>query len=126
MSVEDDITLTVVGSKTFLGVDNYNLLKRAMAEVCREYNVTRYIGAGAVGADCMASTWAQENHLEVVTFHAIHNMNGKTARYILNERLIDESNVLMAFQIGESRGTGKFIEMAKSRIPVIVYKDGVM
>lgn len=78
------------------------------------------IHGGARGADTMAADIAALYGYEVRAFPADWNTHGKRAGILRNLAMLDERpDLVIAFQVGESRGTQHTIDEARRRgIPV--------
>jgi hypothetical protein len=94
--------LAVVGSRTF---NNYDLLKKEIDEIRKQYNITEIVSGGANGADKLAEKYARENNLKITIFPALWNKYGKRAGFIRNEKIWQHCDLGIAFWDGESKGT---------------------
>lgn len=68
------------------------------------------------GADMLGEQYAKDHNIPVVVFPADWNTYGKRAGYIRNKQMAEyaseENGVLIAFPIGEARGTKLMIKLA--------------
>lgn len=68
------------------------------------------------GADMLGEQYAKDHNIPVVLFPADWNAYGKRAGYIRNKQMAEyaseENGVLIAFPIGEARGTKMMIRIA--------------
>lgn len=76
------------------------------------------ISGGCSGADRMGEEYAEEWDLKCTVFHADWDKYGKAAGPIRNEQMAKyaseaDEGILIAFPIGESRGTRNMIKLAK-------------
>lgn len=87
------------------------------------------VSGGCRGADAMGEDYAIEWHIPYVVFHADWDKYGYSAGPIRNERMAKyaseaDHGILIAFPIGESRGTRNMIKMAKQYgLEVYVIED---
>ena len=108
--------LAIIGSRTF---NNYALLSKTLgvhfyymihSDEFGEYEI---ISGGANGTDNIAKQYAENTNIKYVEFPAEWNKYGKSAGFIRNQQIIDNSDMVLAFWNGESRGTADTIEKAK-------------
>ena len=76
------------------------------------------VSGGCRGADTLGERFARENNIKLTIFYADWDRYGKSAGPIRNEQMAkyaSEANhgILIAFPLGESRGTRNMIEVAK-------------
>lgn len=112
----------VVGSRNF---NDYELLKSVLDDFKSKNNVVRVVSGGAKGADTLGHKWAVENKLYVDTYSPNWRKFGKGAGYIRNITIIDNSNVIIAFWDGKSKGTKHTIDNTKKKGKkcIIIYTD---
>ena len=81
------------------------------------------ISGGARGADRLAERFADEHNLKKIIHKPDWNKCGRAAGFMRNAKIIADSDVLVAFWDGKSRGTKDSIEKArKKNITVITVK----
>lgn len=109
--------LGIVGSRTF---GDYELLKETLAPFLHYYKIKFLpldcfviISGGARGADSLAERYIKDYGLECFIFRPDWNKHGKAAGYIRNQQIVDESDVIVAFWDGESKGTKDTIDKAR-------------
>ena len=85
---------------------------------------TTIIHGDARGADRMAAALAESLGLRVVAFPADWDRHGKKAGFIRNIEMLEQGpELVLAFQVGNSKGTQHTINQARKRgIPVEVTK----
>lgn len=106
----------VVGSREF---DNYALLSETLSPFLK--TVTLLVSGGAKGADSLGKQWADENGIPVVIYKPDWDNYGKVAGFRRNSEIVSNSDCIIAFWDGESRGTADTIKKAKiSGLNVIV------
>ena len=103
----------VIGSR---GFNDYELL----SEILREFQPTMIVSGGAKGADKLAEKWATENNIPTNIFLPDWS-KGKGAAAIRNKSIVNNSELIIAFWDGESKGTNMTINIAeRSNVPVKV------
>lgn len=109
----------VAGSRSF---DNYDLMKMKLDYYFSNFTPTIICGE-ARGADTLGKKYAIENKINILSFPADWNKDGKKAGYLRNERMAKEADYLIAFWDGKSKGTQHMIEtMRKMGKPVRIVK----
>lgn len=98
--------VAVIGSRSF---HNYEMLKNVLSK----YHISLIISGGAKGADSLAETYARENDIETLIFKPDWDKHGKSAGYIRNIDIIENSDLVIAFWDGKSKGTKHSIDLAK-------------
>jgi hypothetical protein len=95
----------IIGSRN---VSNFGAVK----EVLGQYEITQVISGGAIGADSMAEQYAKENDIPTLIFKPDWKKYGKAAGPIRNKDIIINSDRVIAFWDGESKGTAHSIKYA--------------
>ncbi len=98
--------IAVVGSRNF---QDYTLLKNTL----KNFDINQIISGGARGADTLAEDYAREKHIPVKIFYPDWQKFGKAAGFIRNKDIVKNSDMVIAFWDGQSRGTRSSIELAK-------------
>ena len=112
--------LAVVGSR---GFNNYDLLKHKLDVINEKRGITLIVSGGARGADSFAEQWAKENNVPTKIFYPEWDKHGKKAGYIRNVEIVQNSDALIAFWDGVSKGTEHSINLARAQaIPVSIIK----
>ncbi len=107
----------VIGSRSFT---NYALLEKTLNQL----NISTIISGGAKGADSLAEEYASKNHIEAIIFKPDWSA-GKSAAAIRNAKIVENSDVIVAFWDGKSKGTNMTINMATTkgiRVITTIYK----
>lgn len=110
MSLDDRrfIRVAIVGSRDFC---SKNLVERFVYLLPKEWTI---ISGGARGVD----SWAEETANHHSRHTVIHRPNwkkfGKAAGFIRNNTIIRDSDVVVAFWDGKSKGTRHSIQLAKN------------
>ena len=108
----EGINLAVVGSRTF---DDYPKLKKEIDNICKQHgSIAKIISGGANGADKLGELYAREHNIPTQIFIPNWNLHGKAAGIIRNRDIIFNSNMVIAFWDGKSKGTKNSIDLAKS------------
>lgn len=120
----------ICGSRNF---NRYDVMGRVMEPIFRYYydpskgtSDIVVISGKARGADKMGEEWAEEFNLPVEEYPADWNKYGKSAGYIRNKQMLEEGkpDLVVAFPIGESRGTRNMISLAeKANIKTIIVEE---
>lgn len=120
--------LIVTGSRDW---DDYDHFAESL-EVFTYYKYPKkvtLVHGGARGADSMCDQWAERwNHwrpgwVDVKIHHADWKRHGKAAGPIRNQKMIDENldaDFVLAFPLGESRGTRHCMQYASERGLIVV------
>ena len=77
--------------------------------------VTEIVSGGARGVDTSARNYALSHNIKLTEFLPDYEKFGKSATHIRNDRIIDYSEIVLAFWDGKSPGTRSVIAKAKAR-----------
>ena len=114
--------IIVAGSRSF---NNKDFLYEKLDEVIFHNNDVLYDCADDIeivhgncrGADLLGEKYALDNGFKVIAFPAYWNKYGNKAGYLRNLQMAEyaskEKGILVAFPIGESKGTRMMIKLAK-------------
>jgi len=111
--------VAVVGSRTF---NDYELMK----DVLDDYYINIIISGNSKGTDHLSLKYAQEFKIKTKRFVPFWSSYGKRAIYIRNLFIIKESNHVIAFWDGNSKGTKHAIDIANKfgkTIRIINFKN---
>lgn len=111
--------LAVVGSR---GFDNYQLLCKYLDEI----NPGMIVSGGAIGADYLSQKWAKDRGKAALIFYPDWKGLGKQAGFIRNEHIIINSDKVIAFWDGKSKGTKNSIDKAESlgkELKIVLYEQ---
>ena len=114
------VKIGIVGSRNF---SDYELLKVNIDHFVNRYETDEFVivSGGAKGADSLAEKYASERHFNIIIHRADWNKHGRAAGMIRNGLIVSDSDVLVAFWNGSSKGTKNTIDRAKKKgIPVHV------
>lgn len=83
------------------------------------------VSGGARGVDSMAADFAVVNWLGLVEHMPDWNRFGRSAAFKRNVLIVEDADLVLAFQRNRSSGTQHSIDLAHARnIPVIVWTEG--
>lgn len=99
--------LAIIGSREF---NDYELLQTTLERYKDKINIV--VSGGARGADSLGERWAKDNNKKTLIFPADWDKYGKRAGYIRNEDIIKNSDCVIAFWNGISKGTKHSIDLA--------------
>jgi hypothetical protein len=107
----------IVGSRQYT---NYDEFKLKIKEWQKERNhviddTCVIVSGGATGADTLATQFAEDNKLKMITHHPDYDKHGRSAPLKRNTLIINDSDVLLAFPSSSSRGTYDSINKAKKK-----------
>lgn len=110
----------IVGSRNF---SDLGLVRRFVAKL-KDDDVV--VSGGARGVDATAAKAARSRGIKVVEYIPDWDKLGKSAGYIRNQKIVDDSEVLVAFWDGNSKGTQHSILLARraGKKVFIVNEDG--
>jgi len=98
----------IVGSREF---KNYELFSDAMKQYLSD--ISWVVSGGAPGADSLAEKWAKENKKMLTIYPADWLNLGKKAGYVRNTDIVKNSDMIIAFWDGKSKGTKHTIGLAQ-------------
>lgn len=106
-----NIDVGVVGSRDF---KDKNLINKVLDKIHRDRTINKIVSGGAIGADTYAEEWAKNNHVEKLIYLPNYKKYGRGAPLIRNTDIINNSDLVVAFWDGESRGTKDSITKAEN------------
>ena len=114
MIILDETRIIIAGSRYFT---DYDLLKKKCAKISELKNPV-IISGHAKGADVLGERFAREHNIPLKIFPANWEKYGNKAGPIRNEEMAKyaskaNKSYLVAFPLGESRGTMNMINVAK-------------
>lgn len=102
--------LGVVGSRTF---NDYNLLKDIINNINSTFKIECIVSGGANGADKLGEKYAIEYNIPTEIYLPDWKKYGKKAGFIRNEDIVKNSDRIIAFWDGKSKGTKNTINLCK-------------
>ena len=117
------MNIAIVGSRNFT---NYNYMKNSFLKKLENYlynTEITIVSGGAPGADTLAEKIAEEFNLgKPVVFPAEWKKFGKGAGLIRNTKIVENTDMMLAFPLAESKGTWDAIRKGKNKgIPVHIF-----
>lgn len=98
--------IAIVGSRNF---KDYDLLK----DIMQGYEPSAIVSGGATGADLLAEKYAKESGIKLVIFKPNWKRYGRAAGPMRNKKIVEASDMTVAFWDGKSRGTLSTITITK-------------
>ena len=112
--------VAVVGSRSVLDQDlvNYHLDKLLLPCGGENGDEVIIVSGGAIGADTLGREWAKINNKDFILFKPYHLIDDQAAyhpRYffIRNKQIIDNSDMVIVFWDGKSKGTTDAMKRAR-------------
>ena len=103
------MSIAIVGSRDF---KNFGLLEKTILENYKIENITELISGGAIGTDTLAEQFAIKHSIPMSIFKLDWDVYGKSAGYKRTWLIIDNSDEIIAFWDGISKGTKLLIDLA--------------
>jgi hypothetical protein len=98
--------VAVIGSRTF---SDYALVKSTLCSL----DITLLVSGGAMGADSLGEQYAKLNKIPTKIFYPDWQTYGRKAGFLRNTDIINESELIVAFWDGKSKGTLDSIKKAE-------------
>ena len=98
--------VAVIGGRDF---SNYELLVKTINDI---KGIDLIVSGGALGADSMGAHYANHNNIPTLIFKPDWRKYGKGAGFIRNKDIINNSDIVVAFWDGKSKGTRNSIDTA--------------
>jgi hypothetical protein len=111
--------VAIVGSRDFTDFEYMEkwVLHTLIYEIgVDDFRNVKIISGGARGADTLAEKFANKHNISTTIFPADWNKYGKKAGYLRNITLVENSDFVIAFWDGESKGTKMTIDLAKKNL----------
>ena len=100
--------IAVIGSRSF---NDYELMKSVLSG----FDIDSIISGGAVGADALGKRYSAENGIEIIEYLPEYDKYGRGAPLVRNKQIVNESDFVIAFWDGKSRGTKYTCDYAKKQ-----------
>ena len=117
------MNIAIVGGRDF---SNYDILVSTFANLVEEHdwklsNLT-IVSGGAKGTDSLAERLAKDIGAKMLIFEANWDKYGKSAGYRRNVDIVKNSDIVIAFWNGMSKGTKHSIDISlANKKPIFVY-----
>ena len=108
----NNMKIAVVGSRTFRDAD---LLYHTLKPMTQKYKDLTIVSGGARGADMNAECFADALDIPTEIYKPDWDKYGKSAGFKRNITIVDNSDFIVAFWDGVSRGTQHTINIAKKQ-----------
>jgi predicted Rossmann fold nucleotide-binding protein DprA/Smf involved in DNA uptake len=102
----------IVGGRDF---SDYQLAESKFLHLTKNIDVSRIVSGGAKGVDTMAKMIAKKQGYEILEFLPDYNKFGRGAPLMRNTTIIENSDYVIAFWDGKSRGTLDSINKARKQ-----------
>lgn len=102
--------LAIIGSRAF---NDYDFLKNNILKNIKLEEIITIVSGGAKGADSLGKQFAIEFKKEYIEYLPDWGKYGRAAGVKRNTFIIEESDLIIAFWNGESKGTKDSINKAK-------------
>jgi len=113
--------IAIIGSRTF---NDYELLQETLENYKDQISVI--VSGGARGADTLGERWAKENNIKTDIYYPDWDKHGKSAGYIRNKDIVNNSDGVIAFWDGQSKGTQhSFCLCDELGVPIKIVKFSV-
>jgi hypothetical protein len=113
------MNIGIVGSRTFT---DYTYFCKCLLELIFIERINKIISGGARGADSLGERFAKEYGINFDIFVAEWDLFGKSAGFKRNKSIVDESDLIIAFWDGKSKGTKDTLnKAAKSKKTSIIF-----
>jgi len=105
--------VAVIGSRNF---SDYNLFSAKITHLTKNIPDICFVSGGCkTGADNLIERYCNANNLPILIFYLNYAELGKSAPLKRNQEIVDNSDMLIAFWDGESRGTKHTIDLAEKK-----------
>lgn len=102
--------LGVIGSR---GFDDYDLMKSYLDRIHAVEPITQIVSGGASGADSLGAKWSDENSIYKKIYRPDWNKYGKKAGFLRNMSIVENSDKIIVFWDGRSKGSEHSINLCK-------------
>jgi hypothetical protein len=102
--------VAIVGSRTYT---NFERLEQFVKDTVNISEITTIISGGAKGVDTLAEKLALKYDIPTKIFYPNWQKYGKFAGPVRNEKIIKDSDIVIALWDGMSKGTNSSINLAR-------------
>ena len=116
------VKIGIVGSRSITSSEYvFSVLDFYLSRLLEENEVV-IVSGGAIGIDRLGAQWAELRKLKTEIYLPDYKQYGKSATFLRNQQIIDNSDYLIAITTG-SNGTADSIKRAvKKNIPIKIIK----
>ena len=116
------VKVGVIGSRSITSSEYvFSVLDFYLSRLLEENEVV-IVSGGAIGIDRLGAQWAELRKLKTEIYLPDYKQYGKSATFLRNQQIIDNSDYLIAITTG-SNGTADSIKRAvKKNIPIKIIK----
>jgi hypothetical protein len=117
------MNLGIVGSRSFrCNYDAEIRAKEIILSYIKSNNVNKLISGGADGPDKWAEDVAKENEVEIKVYLPNWDVYGKRAGFIRNKDIVEDTDLMLIFWDGKSKGTNHDICIAhRQNTPYVLF-----
>lgn len=105
----NNIVLAMVGGRDFY---NLEASLKLFDKMSARYKICRIVSGGATGADHIAEMVAALRHIPIIRYLPNWKKHGRAAGPIRNELIVENSDIVIAFWDGVSKGTKSTIDIS--------------
>lgn len=110
--------VAIIGSRSF---SDYDFFVKEIESAVPISDITAIVSGGARGADSLGARFGQDYVIPTEIYMADWQKHGKAAGFIRNSEIVKNSDIIVAFWDGQSRGTQDTMQKArKKEVPVWV------
>jgi len=99
--------IAIVGSRSIKKID--------LSMLAIDPEADEILTGGAFGVDRCAEEYAEKNQIKIKVFVPEYEIYGRAAPIVRNKEIVDNSDTVIAYWDGISKGTLSVIEYAKKR-----------
>ena len=118
-------SLAIVGYRNFYDYERFSEVVSGYIQMLRiqehgHVHISKIVSGGCRGTDEMAQRYAKEHDIVLEVYHADWDKHGRAAGPIRNKKIVDNSDIVIAFLHDESKGTRHTIDYARSKKKKVV------
>lgn len=107
--------VAVIGSRN---INNVGLINQKLDQIHSLNNIITIVSGGAKGVDSIAEKWAIDNKIPTEIYkpdYNLYNKNPKVAPLERNKTIVNNSDIVIAFWDGKSKGSKFTIDYANKQ-----------
>lgn len=98
-----------------IGSRNLSLTIDQVYNEVRKFRPTMIVSGGARGIDTIAKSMAYAHNIQMIEFLPNYKEYGKSAPFVRNRQIVENSDVVVGFWDGQSKGTKYTLDYARKR-----------